>query len=333
MASEPMPPADIPVREEQVGDVHLIYKIEGQPNDIPVFELARTLEALGTIIEEADRVINAEQHRLVVKVKPFQEGSFLMDLVVSVQHNPSVLFFLSHPEAIDRIKKVFEYLGLIKKGREIIASLLELIDHLKTGKPAKVEPLGPDEYSYTNHNGQELVISGTVHNLVNNVTIQNFIYQAVASPLQREGVEGLSTYLQDAPQETKQYLPKQEVPAIQAFSSPEPEAPKVEVIENTTIEMLHPKAGAYGEPEGVWTFTRAGTNTKIRASIVDPTFLAKYQRGVVRFFHNDLLKVRLKHEQTIKNRKVTNKFEIVDVMDYTKAKAKSPDSGTIHYRN
>ena len=136
--------------------------------------------------------------------------------------------------------------------------------------------------------------------------------------MQRPGVEGLSTYLKDAVEETKHYLPKNEVPAIEAFSLPEPEAPKVEVIENSTIEMLNPKAGTYGEPEGVWTFTRAGTATKLKATIVDKKFLAKFQRGVVRFFHNDLLKVRLKHEQTVKNTKVTNKYEIVEVVEYTK---------------
>jgi len=172
-----------PEREPEVGEVHLIYKIEGTPDDIPVFELARTLEALGNVIQESDRVISEEQHTLLVKVKPFQEGSFLMDLVVSVQNNPAILFFLTNPEAIERIKKVFEYIGLIKKGKEAVATLLELIAHLKNGKPERVEPKGNDQFSYTNHNGQELTVNGTVHSLVNNVTIQNFHFPRRCQPL------------------------------------------------------------------------------------------------------------------------------------------------------
>jgi len=317
----PAPPVEAqPEREPEVGEVHLIYKIEGVPDDIPVFELARTLEALGHVIQESDRVINEEQHTLLIKVKPFEEGSFLMDLVVSVQNNPAILFFLTQPEAIERIKKVFEYIGLVKKGKEAYATLLDLIGHLKTGKPEKVEPKGPDQFVYTNHNGQELIVNGTVHNLVNNVFVQNFIFSAVAGPLQRPGVEGLSTYFKDEVEESKHFLPKAEAPAIEAYSSPVPEAPRVEVIENTTTEMLNPKAGTYGEPEGVWTFTRAGTKTKIKANIADKKFLMKFQRGAVRFFHNDLLKVKLKHEQTVKNTKVTNKYEIVEVVEYTKGK-------------
>jgi len=98
-------------REPEVGEVHLMYKIEGQPNEVPVFELARTLEAMGNIIQESDQVLNPDRHQVVVRVKPFQEGSFLMDLVLSVQNNPLVLFFITQPEAIERIKKVLEYVG------------------------------------------------------------------------------------------------------------------------------------------------------------------------------------------------------------------------------
>lgn len=311
-----------PEREPEVGEVHLIYKIEGEPDDIPVFELARTLEALGSVIQESDRLIN-EQHTLLIKVKPFQEGSFLMDLVVSVQNNPQILFFLSQPEAIARIKQVFEYIGLVKKGHEAVNTVMDVIRHLKNGTAQKVEPKGNDQYSYVNNNGQEMTVNGKVHAIYNNYTIQNNYYQAVGSPLQRPGVEGLSTYLKDEKAETLQYLPKAETPAIEAYSAPEETEQKSEVIENSTIEMLNPQAGTYGEPEGMWTFNRAGTSTKLKATITDKTFLAKFERGSVRFFRNDLLKVKLKHEQTVKGSKVKNKYEIVEVIDYTKAPAKA----------
>ena len=63
------------------------------------------------------------------------------------------------------------------------------------------------------------------------------------------------------------------------------------------------------------------------ARITDEKFLAKFQRGSVRFFHNDLLKVKLKQEQTLKGGKVKTKYEIVDVLDYTKAPIKRTKNG------
>src|SRR5260370_729880 len=87
--------AEVPGPAVEVGEVHLLYEIEGQPNEVPVFELSRTLEALGNVIQEGDQIINADRHELIVKVKPFQQGSFVMDLVLSIQNNPTVLFFLT----------------------------------------------------------------------------------------------------------------------------------------------------------------------------------------------------------------------------------------------
>src|SRR5581483_8849581 len=138
-AREALPEAELaPERQDEVGEVHLTYQIEGKRNDVPVFELAQTLEGIGQIIQEADRIVFDDDHEVNVKVKPFEEGSFMMDLVLSVQNSSAVLFFLSQPEAVERIKKVLEYLGLIKKTKEVFASLLELIEFLKKGKPAKV---------------------------------------------------------------------------------------------------------------------------------------------------------------------------------------------------
>ena len=84
-------------------------------------------------------------------------------------------------------------MGLVKKSKEAYTTPLDLIGHLKSGKLEKVDPKRPDQFVYTNRNGQELIVNGTVHNLVNNITVQNFIFQAVAAPLQRPRVEGLST--------------------------------------------------------------------------------------------------------------------------------------------
>jgi hypothetical protein len=189
--SQPEEGTSPPERQEEVGEVHLIYQIEGKRNDVPVFELSQTLEGIGQIIQEADSVIFDDERQVNVKVGPFEEGSFVMDLVLSVQNSPAVLFFMSQPEAIERIKQVLEYLGLVKKTKEIFTSLLELIEFLKKGKPAKVEPAGPDVYNYYNQNGAVLPVNLPIHNLINNGTIQQFILPAIAAPLQRETVEAV----------------------------------------------------------------------------------------------------------------------------------------------
>jgi hypothetical protein len=323
------PPPDSPPerspRVDEVGDVHLVYQIEGRPNDVPLFELARTLEALGNIIQEGDQIVYHDQHEVMVRVKPFQEGSFVMDLVLSVINNPAVLFFLNQPEAIERIKKVLEYLGLIKKGKEILVNLIELLEFLKNGKPAKVEPVGPDLFNYYNQEGQVMPVNQPIHSLVNNGTIQQFIFPAVAAPLQRQNVEAIKTFLAGEEQQTAMRLPKGDLPAIKAYSEPEPEQPKEEIVENITTEFLNPKAGTYGDTEGTWTFTRAGVNKNpFRARIIDENFLRRFGRGAIRFYHDDVLKVKLKTEHRMMNGKGKTSHEIIEVLDYQAAPVKRP---------
>ena len=128
-------PPERPERTEQAGEVHLIYKIEGRRNEVPLFELARTLQSVGTIIQEANRIAGAAPHDVVVNVRPFEEGSFFMDLMLSVQNNPAVIFFLTNPEACHQIKNILEYIGLIKKGKEAIQTVRDVVDFLQ-GKQA-----------------------------------------------------------------------------------------------------------------------------------------------------------------------------------------------------
>jgi hypothetical protein len=183
--SDASPQAKVPPRQEEVGEVHLMYTIVGPQDSVPVFELSRTLEALGNVIEEGDHVLYPDRHQLVVKVRPFQEGSFLMDLVLSLQHNPTVLFFLTQPEAIARIEQVLEHLGLIKKAGEAIKTVLEVIEFLRNGRARRIEPTGPETFNYYNEQGQVMPVSQPIHNLVNNGTIQQYFYPAVGAPLQR----------------------------------------------------------------------------------------------------------------------------------------------------
>jgi hypothetical protein len=307
-------------RVPEVGDVELVYKLEGSRNELPIFELSRVLDALGTVIQEGNRIVHPRSEELVVRVKPFQEGSFIMDLVIAVQQDPTVLFALTHPEAIAKINQVLEYLGLIKKAKEAITSLMDLIRFLKNGRPAKVEPAGNNTYNYYNGDGQMMNVTAPVNNLVNNGTIQQFFFPAVGSPLQSGGIDALETFLKSEPKETAVRLPKSEVRSIQAYTAPPEPEPTEEVIVNETTEFLNPRSGMYGETDAPYIFTRVGQKKNaFKAMITDQKFLSKYERGLIRFYHDDVLKVKLKQEQHIKNGKGKIFYAIIEVLEYQKA--------------
>lgn len=309
-----LPEESEPASEE----LHLIYKIEGDPNEVDVFELSRVLEGIGNVLKEGNRVVSGGiDTELLVTVKPFESGSFIMDLTLYVQQNPIYLAFLAHPEAIKQAKGVLEYIGLIKKVRDTGASLLELLGRLRSGKPEKVEKVG-DAYEYHTQSGDIVPVSAPVNTLYNNSVINNYIFN-IAAPAERPEVNSVQTYVRHAEELTGVRIGKEEAAAIRAYHEPIQLLTSPEVVDSTTTLMLNPKSGNYGETTGQWTFRIAGTKQSIKAKITDEAFLAKYTNGTIRFYAADLLKVRMHSEQRVEGSRVKAKNEIIEVLEYREA--------------
>lgn len=304
-------------KADDSGDIHLIYKIEGKPNELDVFELGRMLDSIGNVISETNRTIKkADAGELGIKVKPFQAGSFIMALVMHVQNNPEYLFLASQADNIKQIKEALKYLGLIKEIKEKGSSLIQLLRNLKNGKPTKVEQKGSGSFEYHAADGSVTPVSMQVHNLYNNGVINNYIYPGFGRPLENEGVQGITTYLEGAEAATGVKLAKDDAASLRAYSKPDDTPIVSETLENTTVQMLHPKSGNYGEQSGTWTFRVAGTQRSIKATIKHQDFLAKYTSGIIRFYTGDLIKARVHETQTIDGtgERVVN--EIVEVIEY-----------------
>ena len=301
---------------EDTGEINLIYKIEGKPNEVDVFELARVLDSFGNILREGYRVVSEPTAgEMVVKVKPFEPGSFIMDIALHVQQNPQFLFALSQIQALDKAKELLEYLGYIKKAGGFGASLLDLLRGLKNGKPEKVEQKGPDHYDYHAEDGGIIPINSRVNALYNNSVINNYTFNIVA-PAQHEGVNGIKTYLKSAQKETAVEISKDDMQALRSYSEPPQLTTKTEVLEDTTTKILNPKSGNYGQTTGAWNFTIAGTKRTIKAHISDERFLRKYSDGSIRFYQEDRLKVRLHERQVVEGPKTRMEYEIVEVLEY-----------------
>ncbi len=60
------------------------------------------------------------------------------------------------------------------------------------------------------------------------------------------------------------------------------------------------------------------------ARIAGESFLASLGRGAIRFYHDDLLKVKLKTTQHLRDGKGKISREIIEVLEYTKARVQRP---------
>ncbi len=117
-----------------------------------------------------------------------------------------------------------------------------------------------------------IAVNSTVNALYNNPVIHNMTVN-VFLPAENENVDSIQTFLKDAPVETVVKIGKDDVKAFRAYSNPEPEIPKTEVLEDITTKFLSPKSGNYGQTTGTWSFTIAGTKRVIKARITHDEFL------------------------------------------------------------
>lgn len=248
-----------------------------------------------------------------------------MDPVLSVQNNPAILFFLSQPEAVEHIKKVLEYIGLIKKRNEAIATVKDIIEFLKGEKPTKAERQPNGSVTYMAKSGDQINVSGAVNNLDVNPVINNNNFNAFGgNGMNRHDVQGLLTFLRDQEEETKQFVPKEEVvTTLKNYSEPPPLPPKTETITNETIQFLNPKEARTARPKVLRSFRQEKKKGGFKAKITDPAFLSQFHSGRIRFYQNDILKARVKTEQTLKDGKSSAKHEILEVLNYEPAPIQS----------
>src|SRR5437868_15386147 len=94
--------------------INFVYKLEGDVQEIDVFRLAPTLLAIGELIQESNDEVNPNGRQIGINVKPFREGSFIVDLTIFPgNHLQQLLDILSNP-ALQQIKTLLEWIGLVR---------------------------------------------------------------------------------------------------------------------------------------------------------------------------------------------------------------------------
>ncbi|MGO9864508.1 MAG: hypothetical protein ACLPLR_12925 [Terriglobales bacterium] len=129
-------------------DNHLnfVYKLEGDVNEVDVFKLAPTLLALGELIQESNRELYPEGKEIGVNVKPFHEGSFIVDLSMFHQSNFQQLLEFFTPHSLEQLKTLLEVIGLISGGAAgTTIGAVKVMKYLR-GKPKTVEEIKPGEF-------------------------------------------------------------------------------------------------------------------------------------------------------------------------------------------
>lgn len=298
--------------------INFVYKLEGNVQEVDVFKLAPTLLAIGELVQDSNRETNPGGRQIGINVKPFREGSFIVDLTVFPEnHLQQLLDLISSPALL-------EWIGLIL-GTQIGA--VQVIRFLK-GKPKSVEEVKPGEFRYTSIDDRSVTISAPVHQLISNSSITNNIYRVYAAPMEQlPSVTDVVTYLENAPQ-TAVTVTREDVPIIKEYVTLSTEQAAPEKIEEHTHHgvYLNPKRGSFdGDPKD-WSFWRG--DEIITATIKDKEFIAQCRAGKYRLNYPDLLTVDLLERQRVVGTKVQKpSYEILRVTQYVEGEHGEEQAG------
>ncbi len=297
--------------------VDFVYSIEGE-NELNLFELVPILSALGEVIQEGSRVLSPEAGDLEISVKPFEKGSFTIEMLLAA--GGGTLFTAYQANPVETIKCILGTIGLITSAGKKFVSLLELLKRLKGQPPQEIKPIEPGKaYEVRGHDNQVIEINGGVQNLYQNCVFPSNLTIIYGNALDKPKRQKVKSYLK-GDDESVVEVTKDDVPALKEIPAPPVDAEPEESIEHTDVVFLNPKRGSFEGEGDKWSFRKGGRQGEvIKANIKDECFLKKLVNGEYRLNGGDVLKVELHEKQKVVGNQIRTTNDIVRVLDYKPA--------------
>ena len=300
--------------------VELVYKLNGELDaGISVEELSPFLLSFAKLVNDARMALQPESEAISVSVRPFEKGSFPIDLIIACTDGLHAFGeFLSGDQGT---MAALTYLGFIQSTSGI--NLMELIRYLKGQRYKSSTRLDSGEVRYEANDGSSIVVPEKVDTLYNNCTIQNNIYPVFGKPFEfGAGVKSTESYVRGEEQSTRMVYDDAVVEPTRTYSSMD-DVTGLDEMQNESSRRVwvHPRRVSLEGERSHWSFRvdKNSGGTTFSASVKDKDFLDDVKRGAIRLSNADLLLVELREMQNTKVLETITKYEVTKVVRYRPA--------------
>jgi hypothetical protein len=246
---------------------------------MPVRDLAPSLLALGELFTETSRVVYPDREPVALNVRATDEGSFMVNLSLwSPEAWNQVLQLLTS----EGVTALIHLQALIFEG----GGLLWLIQKARGQRIASQTPVPPGHVRVTLESGESFEVREETLALFNRMTARRKAQQVVA-PLGRTGVERLD-FIADG--EVKLSINEADLPAYDVVEADE------RLLSEREDETVVAIVVASFEAAYKWRLSEG--DTVFTASIDDPAFRSRIDKGEESFSKGDMLRVRMRVVQT-----------------------------------
>lgn len=276
-----------------------------------VQDLGPALMALGSLVNEANKVLNNDKSSIAVKVNAdFRKGSFeiQLELIRSLAAQFQSLFT---PNVT--MEELMTYLGLASTIKGVVGGP-SLIDVIKWAKNRAItKATRHKDGMITLESGQDhITVNANVVNIYQSVPVRES-FDKVVEPIRREGIDSFQVR-QESNKSVIQSIRKEDADSF-AFDAANATTAGEEVETTESDEWVNILNVSFEDLK--WRF-RSDEN-KFHAKIEDEAFLEKVNNGTLSFTNGDMLKIKLERTQTRKSDgTIKNEYRVIEVLEVKK---------------